>query len=148
MGRGNSCVYGSCEVIYFIPYENFGEDEMSFDIFIEDFNENVKYEFSSIFKSFTIPKKRKWVDRDELLLCENRLFYLTVSDNEWSIAVKLLQKEGSDEYNYQNIEGLQSRHFKNYNKKLLKVLFENSNEVYGYNGAWTSKKLENEEKRK
>ena len=153
MGRGNVCVFNEYEYLYFIPMSEFEEKMYNFDTdeFIEDsedefkdylyddFKDNLYSYFTEKYKSFKKPQK-KWLDREDMVIAENDLYYLTLSDNEWSIAVKLLQKE----YNYYesyNIENLQKKHIENYKNGLLEVLFDICSEVYAYNGPWTSRKI-------
>ena len=161
MGRGNVRVFNEFEEVYYVPFEEFEEKSYDFekdeydeesekefkDYLYDDFKENLYSYFTTKFKSFSKPFEKKWIGREDFIVAENKLYYLTLCDNEWSIAVKLLQKENSYYENY-TIDGLQKKHFESYKNGLLKTLFDISSEVYGYNGPWTSKKLENEAKRK
>lgn len=146
MGRGNTCVFGNYEGLYYIDWDNFSneyEDEHGNIIQDYDFQreewENSLYEFISDFtrkfKSFT--KCNEWISRDEKAVLENKLFYIVVTDNEWSMAIKLIQKE-QGYYDNGNIENLQAKHYKNYLEGIKECLFNQFSELGTYGGAWTS----------
>ena len=64
--------------------------------------------------------------------------YLTIrkhqNPNEWSYAVKLIQKECW----YDNhLEGLQKKHYQNYLEGIKNILLEIFPEIGCYGGAWT-----------
>jgi hypothetical protein len=65
---------------------------------------------------------------------ENQLFEIKIEDNEWSYAVKLLQKEPGYDYDY---TGLQKKHYKNYLNAIKEVLLELFPSIGCYGGAWT-----------
>ena len=75
-------------------------------------------------------------------IMENRLFYIVVEDNEWSVAFKILQKEGAYD---QNLEPLQKRHIDTYRKAMEAALFEQFEKLYGYGGPWTSAEIKRPE---
>ena len=101
MGKGNTCVFGDCEGLFYIDWDNFSNEyEDGHGNIIQDYDfqrdewENSLYEFISDFtqkfKSFS--KCNEWIGRDEKAVLENKLFYITIADNEWSMAVKLSKK--------------------------------------------------------
>ena len=149
MGRGNTCVFGDYEGLYYIDWDNFSNEyedehgniiqdydfqreewENSLDEFISDFTQK--------FKSFS--KCNEWISRDENAILENELFYVTVTDNEWSMAIKLIQKEQSY-YDRGNIENLQAKHYKTYLEGIKECLFNQFEELGTYRGAWTSGRI-------
>ena len=149
MGRGNACVWGDYESIHYVPYTEFENypynpdtdeadetQEKEFDEYaLDDFVSNVSCDFVSKFKSFSLEKTgRAWIDNETRIIAQNNLYYLATQDNQWSLAIKLIQKD--------DLEPLQQKHFKSYEKALVKILFDYASEVYGYGGAWTSRKLE------
>lgn len=93
------------------------------------------------FRSFTRPQKETWLDRTENVLLENRLFYIVEEDNEWSMAIKLRQKDSP--YG-ENLEGLQSHHYLSYLEGIKASLLERLPEIGLYNGPWTHKVLTRE----
>lgn len=147
MGRGNSCVFGEYEGLFYIDWNNFSsewEDEHG-NVIKDDYEfqreewENSLYEFISDFqerfKSFS--KCDKWIRNVGKAVLENELFYIVSDDNEWSMAIKLIQKE-QDYYKGGNIRAMQSRHYKNYLEGIKACLFNQFEELGTYGGAWTS----------
>ena len=148
MGRGNACTHGDYEGLYYIDYDNYttyicDEDgnlteERDYDyerMLLEDDIELLKLLFKRRFTSFV--DCDEWINRDEKAILENDLFYIAVEDNEWSLAVKLIQK---DSYDYNNT-GLQAKHFQNYLEGLKECLFELYPEIGCYDGAWTHRTI-------
>ena len=149
MGRGNTCVFGDYERLYYIDWNNFSneyEDEHGNIIQDYDFQreewENSLYEFISDFtqkfKSFS--KCNEWISRNEKAILENKLFYIAITDNEWSMAIKLIQKE-QGYYDNGNIENLQAKHYKTYCEGIKEGLFNQFEELGTYGGAWTSGRI-------
>lgn len=158
MGKGNVCVFGKYEGLYYVDYdfinmytcidkkenlqeirecemklEDFGSytyDEILSDINYQDFKENFVADFTEKYKSFT--PCNEWISRDRRAILENNLFYIALADNEWSVAVMLLQKEQC------SLEGLQARHFQNYLEGIKECLFNQFESLGIYGGAWTS----------
>lgn len=149
MGKGNTCVFGNFEGLFYIDWDNFSneyEDEHGNIIQDYDFQrdewENSLYEFISDFtqkfKSFS--KCNEWIGRDEKAVLENKLFYITIADNEWSMAIKLIQKE-QGYYDNGNIENLQAKHYKTYLEGIKECLFNQFEELGTYSGPWTSGRI-------
>lgn len=68
-------------------------------------------------------------------MLENKLFYIAMEDNEWSLAIELIQKGG--EYDGEEKVGLQMGLYRNYLKGIEEILVEMNGEVGTYAGAWT-----------
>ena len=153
MGRGNTCVFGDYEGLYYIDWDNFNaEYEDDNGNIIEDYDllreewENSLYQFISDFtqkfKSFS--RCDEWIGGDNRAILENKLFYVAIADNEWSIAIKLIQKE--QEYYYDgNIENLQAKHYKTYLDGIRDCLFNQFEELGTYAGPWTSGRIRRQE---
>lgn len=163
MGRGNVCVLGECEGLYYIDndhlemysryipeddaYETITQGEY-FDLSQEE-QEGWKYDSISSedelhntlfsiqeqlcerFKSFK--PCDEWISRERHAFLENDLFYIATEDNEWSVAVELLQKQ--DQWYFS--DNLQKRHFRKYLKALEDALLFLFTEIGTYKGAWT-----------
>jgi len=149
VGRGNTCVFGDYEGLYYIDWDNFSseyEDEHGNVIQDYDFQreewENSLYQFvtdfTQRFKSFS--RCDEWISRDEKAILENKLFYIAITDNEWSMAIKLIQKE-QGYYDGGNIENLQAKHYKTYLEGIKECLFSQFEELGTYGGAWTSGRI-------
>ena len=148
MGKGNTCVFGDYEGLFYIDWDNFSneyEDEhgniiQDYDLQWEEW-ENSLYkfisDFSQKFKSFS--KCDEWISSEKAIL-ENGLFYITITDNEWSMAIKLIQKE-QGYYDNGNIENLQAKHYKTYLEGIKDCLFNQFEELGTYSGAWTSGRI-------
>ena len=146
MGRGNVCVHNDYEGLYYVDWDNFAyefEDEDG-EVFIdydhqryewEDSLNIFKQDFKKRFNSFT--DCDEWIGREERAILESELFYIAVEDNEWSIAIKLLQKETPYHWSG-SIENLQKKHYKNYLKGMEECLFNQFEKLGVYGGAWIS----------
>ena len=149
MGRGNACVHNDYEGLYYVDYDNFrydyedGESDNIIDyeiddMLVEDSLYMFKEDFKKRFKSFIACDK--WLGRGDHIILENELFYITVEDNEWSLAIKLLQKETPYYWNG-DIENLQVKHYKTYLKGIEESLFNQFEELGVYAGPWTSGRI-------
>ena len=158
MGRGNVCVFGDYEGLYYVDrdyidcyiakeaddngeYEqkmqcemNYPEDYNSFDyddilsgIYYDDFIQEFTFMMEEKFKSFVS------TGNDFGTIMENNLFEIEIEDNEWSYAVKLIQKESY----YDNLEGLQKKHYQSYLNGIKNILLELFPSIGCYGGAWT-----------
>lgn len=160
MGRGNVCTFGKCEGLYFVDRDfldvytkNIGEDEEESKLMRdvecgdtefeyneaesefnrEDFFYLFAEEFRRRFPSFEFVDK--WISNSRRAMLENRLFYIVLEDNQWSIAVELIQKEG--EYGGEELVGLQMGLYVKYLKGIEQILLDMNGEVGIYTGAWT-----------
>ncbi len=163
MGRGNVCTSGPYEGLFYIDNEDLhwfrsihedtsdepelrlsrdlsyqemiGSDWVFDDLETEQYWNGVLQTFiasmRSRYKSLHICDE--WISRTEYAILKNRLFYIVVEDNEWGEAVKLIQKEGS----YQDLFGLQKRHYQCYLDGIRDALFEQFNTLGIYGGPWT-----------
>ena len=158
MGRANVCVFGDYEGLYYVDrgyidvytakdmnedgeYEekmyidldldDFGDydyDEFLSQIYYEDFIQEFTAMMENKFKSFTSTGKNYGT------VMENNLFEIEIEDNQWSYAVKLIQKECW----YDNhLEGLQKKHYENYLDGMKNILLELFPSIGCYGGAWT-----------
>ena len=139
MGRGNVCVTGKNEGLYYIDndylhiYARYNEeddawetlpmgelsyeeltgadwkyDEDSSDIVWRETKEHLVSGMIARHPSFT--RCDKWIGREEHAIAENNLIYVVVQDNEWSMAVKLIQKE----HYFYCMDGIQRKHSRTY----------------------------------
>lgn len=163
MGRGNVCVHGQYEGLYYIDNDDLlvyrlkdsePEDDGSIAMLGDiDFADMDKYECDELESGFVWDEtvyelKRRmmemfrsfsecdeWLGNECHAILENRLFYICVEDNQWSMAIELIQKE--DPYG-DSLDGLQKRHFQRYMDGLRDALFEQFDTLRVYGGAWTS----------
>ena len=153
MGRGNTCVFGDYEGLFYIDNDNFSELELDEDeepildkygYPMNDYDlERIQWEndldyFKSLFmkKYKTFSECDIWVDGECHAVLESDLFYVAVEDNEWSVAVKLLQKD--DDYRGYSLKGLQAGLYQKYLNGIRDCLFNLYPKLGIYGGAWTS----------
>lgn len=149
MGRGNACVFNNYEGLFFVDWDNFsnqyenanGELITDYDLQREEWENSLsefKSDMKNKFKSFLDCKK--WINNEEQAILENSLFYIVVQDNEWSMAIKLIQKE-QDYYSKGNITNLQAGLYSRYLNGIKECLFNQFEELGTYSGAWTSGRI-------
>lgn len=174
MGRGNVCVRGPYEGLYYIDndhihvyrcsddYSDYPETRLMGELDYEeltsgewlydeegtvneqeDIEECIIADFTAMFHSFRRPEKETWFDRDTRVLLESKLFVIGLVDNEWSMAVELLQKE--EPWGDIWMKNLQKIHYQGYLEGLKKVLLGRLPSIGTYKGAWTSGVLTREE---
>lgn len=162
MGAGNVCTFGECEGLYFVDNEfldvyckeakdgnieycslsetddrcEYCETESFFNRM--DFEHNFKEAMKKRFRSFK--DADEWVSRTRRAILENELFYIVCEDNQWSLAVELIQKEDSEE-----TVGLQMGLYKTYLSGIKEILLNMNGEVGIYTSAWTSGVIKEEE---
>lgn len=155
MGRGNVCVTGDYEGLYYIDWDYFKvylldddgneTDEIDYDAQADFMREELMGEFRRLFvkrfPSFYLVDK--WlggchIHENRHAILENGLFYICLVDNEWSMAVELIQKDYNTGDYGDFLPSLQRRHFKNYLEGMKNCLFELYPEIGIYKGAWTS----------
>lgn len=169
MGRGNTCVHGKYEGLYFIDRDyievyvkddpktgardfrflgdmtseelcgsewKYDPDESQANLarLLGDF----MYDIHAWYPSFKRcePSRLEYGAR---IIMENRLYCIAVEDNEWSLAVKLLQKDGG------RLEGLQRGWFDKYMFAIRKSLLKYLPDIGTYTGPWTSGRITKEE---
>lgn len=125
---------------YFDEWESLDEEDSILECFVES--------FTRMFRSFERPERGMWLTepgfggRSRRVLLESKLFYIALEDNEWSLAVELLQKE--DPYD-DHLSGLQGRHYQKYLDGIKRCLLEVLPGIGTYGGAWTSGRITREE---
>lgn len=158
MGKGNVCVFGEYEGLYYVDRgyidcyiakemndDGEYEEKMQCDMSMEDF-ENFDYDYGlsqlyydDFILEFIAMMKKKFksfvsTGNDFGTIMENNLFEIEIEDNQWSYAVKLIQKE--DDYD-NHLEGLQKKHYENYLEGIKNILLELFPSIGCYGGAWT-----------
>ena len=100
-------------------------------------------ELQNLCHSFLPPidKWDTWLDGTRRVLLENRLFYICVEDNEWSLAIELIQRDDD----YGQLAGLQKRHYAHYLECMKKALLSRLPSIGIYTGPWTSGIITREE---
>lgn len=178
MGRGNVCVTGQYEGLFYIDndditvyrretdgdepefcllrsldYSSVTGGEWSYDEFEsrwreEDVLEGFMDSFGHMFPSFSRTQGDVWIKTgaygyyERRVIMENNLFYIALEDNEWSLAVELIQKE--DPYD-NHLNGLQSRHYLRYLDGMKRCLLELLPSIGIRTGAWTSGLIKRED---
>lgn len=92
-------------------------------------------EFGRMFPSFKRVEPERWLDRSRRAILESKLFYIAVEDNEWSLAVELIQKE--EPWGDVWMENLQKRLYEKYLEGVKKALLMRVPSICPYGGAWT-----------
>lgn len=116
-------------------------DEIATWIGWKDIEDSLVDDFTKRFPSFEdVRGTGRWVCDSFLyngveVLMESKLFYIGIEDNQWSMAVMLIQKDPPWGY---CIEGLQARHYQRYLDGIRDCLFNRLDELGTYSGAWTS----------
>lgn len=82
-----------------------------------------------------------WITQKRRMILENSLFYICVEDNDWSLAVELIQHDDD----HGRIAGLQKRHYAHYLECMKTALLTRLPEIGTYAGAWTSGRITREE---
>lgn len=140
MGRGNACVHGDYEGLYYVDWDNFMcelDGERDYELEREECEISLKqfvHDFKEKYKSFS--ECDKWTSNHERAVLESKLFYIVVEDNQWSMAIKLIQKE-QDYYSRGNFENLQKGLYQKYLEGLKQCLFNQFEELGIYRGAWS-----------
>lgn len=146
MGRGNVCVTGSYEGLFYIdnddlrvyrrndPYAKEEETSLQRDLSCEDFSSGEwlldevgsSYEEEDVLECFCAELRKLcpsfqpaansnvWLGNERRVILENELFYICVEDNEWSLAVELVQKDGYSDCESTWMAGLQKRRYRGY----------------------------------
>lgn len=159
MGKGNVRVNGEYETLFYVDYDDLevywnpetDDYRMRREIPFEEieqwqYDEEYSQENYANFcyllteglrhriKSFQLPtESEQREERDGRLLLSNKLFRIVLVDNEYSVAVELLQNEN----NSYCIENFQRRHFETYKKALQDCLFEQFDTLRIFTGIWT-----------
>lgn len=100
-------------------------------------------EFTRMFPSFKRVEPERWLDRSRRAILESKLFYIAVEDNEWSLAVELIQKE--EPWGEVWMENLQKRLYEKYLEGMKRCLLERLPSIGTRNGPWMSGTIKREE---
>lgn len=96
--------------------------------------------FGRMFPSFSRVREEVWIrngaygDLCRRVIMESKLFYIALEDNDWSMAVELIQKE--DPYD-DHLSGLQARHHQRYLDGMKTCLLERLPSIGIRTSAWT-----------
>lgn len=172
MGRGNVRVTGQYEGLYYIDNDDLicfrpkdgpavGDDEHRLlrdvpadqmdeweydDITTEwwqgDVEEELKAAIRKRFPSFK--DADDWISGTQRAILENNLYYVVLEDNEWSLAVELIQKE--DPYS-ERLRGLQAGLYQKYLDGLREALFEQFEKLHIRTSALTSGTIRREDQK-
>lgn len=170
MGRGNVCVTGPYEGLFYIDYDDLDEycrvdeetdevehrllGELSYEELtggewkLDERQSRLNWEDAKLdlicalmAKFPSFVRSNEWIEDDRQVILENDLFYIAVADNQWSQAVMLVQKE----HCYFDYSGLQKRHYQRYLDGIRDALFEQFETLGTYGGAWTSGRISRKE---
>lgn len=166
MGRGNCSVDGKYEYLFYVDneyldsylpknnydqcvcesrllcdipaseYQDWEYDEICSVLNRDEFERNFIEDVTERLGSFVTCDK--WISRTRRAILENGLFWIALEDNEWSIAVELLQKEDAP-------EGFQKAHFAEYVNAIKLSLLRRFDRIGVYAGPWTSGFISREE---
>lgn len=167
MGRGNCCVTGKYEGLFYIDNDDLcvyvnpdDEDEKVLrrnipfeDLCLWEFSDqDTEWWEGDVLEALSEAIRRrfpsfgpcdKWLNRERHALLENRLFYIAIEDNQWAMAVELIQKE--EPWGDPWMENFQKRFYEEYLNGIRDALFEQFESIGTYSGAWTSGTLHREE---
>lgn len=128
-----------------IEYDELTSGDWKYDYFrsedeLDELLDNFIRDFRELYPSFTAPKPYsiRYGCEYATVILENELFRIATLDNQWSVAIMLLQKE--DPYD-DHLSGLQKRHYKRYLVQMASVLLDYLPVIGTYKGAWTSGQL-------
>ena len=157
MGKGNVCVSGPYEGLFYIDSDYttvlrreddcedtilqkdlsakdlsgngwlFDDEGSANEDVLECFVEN----FTHRYPSFARVKQDKWLGRNVRVILESSLFYIGIEDSDWAYAVELLQKDNPCS------EGFQRKHYKAYLDGMKAALLERLPSIGTYTGPWT-----------
>lgn len=159
MGKGNVCVSGPYEGLFYIDNDYTTvlrrEDDCEDTILqkdlsakdlsgndwlfddegsaneLEDVLECFVENFTHRYPSFARVKQDKWLGRNVRVILESSLFYIGIEDSDWAYAVELLQKDNPCS------EGFQRKHYKAYLDGMKAALLERLPSIGTYTGPWT-----------
>lgn len=108
-----------------------------------DIEECFMDDFTNRFPSFERARADLLLGRDRRVILESKLFYICIEDNQWSVAVELIQKEEPWGLNW--MENLQGRLYQKYLEGMKLCLLARLPSIGVYAGAWTSGTLKRED---
>ena len=177
MGRGNVCVTGPYDGLFYIdndnlrvyrrndPYAKEEETSLQRDLSCEDLSGDEwlldeigsSYEEEDVLECFCAELRKLcpsfqpavnsnvWLGNERRVILENELFYICVEDNEWSLAIELVQKDGYSDCESAWMAGLQKRRYRGYLDSMKKALLARLPSIGIRTGAWTSRTITREE---
>lgn len=92
-----------------------------------------------------VANENVWLGMECRVILENELFYICIEDNEWSLAVELIQKDGYSDCQSAWLSSLQRAKYKRYLECMKTALLTRLPEIGTYAGAWTSGRITREE---
>lgn len=117
---------------------------------LDDIEECFMDSFCRMFPSFgRVALADKWIKDGpygslcRMAILENKLFYICMEDNEWSVAVELIQKE--EPYGDVWMENLQKRLYEKYLEGMKKALLMRLPSIRTRCGPWMSGTIKREE---
>lgn len=119
-------------------YDEWGTEEEA-----EDILECFVNDFVQLFPSFSKTCPNEWLGGSVRVILESKLFYIGIEDNEWSLAVKLIQKEEPWGFNWMG--NLQKRLYQRYLDGMKTCLLDRLPSIGIYAGAWTSGRITRDE---
>lgn len=154
MGRGNVCVHGDYEGLWYVDRDcldyytskhdlddtkvccEIGYGELADYEYDYALSEIAYDEFVGYFVSMMEKRFGSFAATGDAFgtIMENNLFEIKIEDNEWSYAIMLIQKEG---YYDECLFGLQKKHYQNYLNGMKDILLGMFTEIGYYNGPWT-----------
>ena len=153
MGRGNVCVFGEYEGLYYIDNDHIHVYRDSEDM--SDYPETRlmgALDYGELIGGRWLFEKAsgdEWIraglygDRSRRVILESKLFYVCLEDNEWSLAVELIQKE--EPWGLSWMENLQKRLYEKYLDGMKKALLNRLPSIGIRTGAWTSGTIKRDE---
>lgn len=164
MGRGNVCVTGEREGLFYIDFADLNvwyreieggcEEKIQRDLTFEEMTggewscnyrrteeerldalEGLMWKMHRKYPSFR--ECNRWLTNSRKAIMENKLFYIAIEDNEWSLAVMLIQKTNY----YSSVAAMQKRHYQFYLNSIRDFLFEQFETLGIYAGPWTSGRI-------
>jgi len=157
MGCGNVYIGGKYEGLYYVDNEHLvvyhREGEPESKAVLKEVGMGEQWEYDEVgtrrqmrhfeetlckmlrmrFPSFVQCSSDNWITNCRRAILENKLFFIALEDNQWSMAVELVQKEDD----YRTLEGLQAWHYQRYLDGIRGVLLDMYGEVSTRAGAWT-----------
>lgn len=96
--------------------------------------------FTEMCPDFERTESGIWLDNSSMVILESSLFYIAVEDNEWSLAVKLLQKEApyDDADDDGELEDQQEGRYQEYLAGMKTALLKRLPSIGTYAGPQTS----------
>ncbi len=148
--RHKDCSPDGCAEIRFLRDLDYGEltggdwlfDALSTQFAQQEILNSFTSDFLRMFPNFSRVCPDLWISRSQKAILESPLFYLCLEDNNWSLAVELIQKEPPQGRSY---VGLQANCYQRYLKGIEQCLLNQLPSIGLYKGPWTSGRLKREE---